>query len=109
MIIFKCECCGFERGFETAERSFAEGWDTPPYFSGYVTCNLCPSSHLLLGISHQEAHDRWAKCGRPGWSKCTNDSESSQTIKSGESNVENQNEDRQQNQPADGDENETGL
>lgn len=63
----KCECCGFETEFKDGEEAFQEGWDAPPYFSGYVCCNLCPGSYVVLGITdrHKEAHEKWEIDGRP--------------------------------------------
>lgn len=40
----KCECCGFEQEFKDGEEAFQAGWDAPPHFSQYVSCNLCPGS-----------------------------------------------------------------
>lgn len=62
----KCECCGFEQEYVDGEAAFQDGWDAPPHFTGFaVTCPLCPSSHLVLGISHEEVHERWKRTGRP--------------------------------------------
>ena len=63
----KCECCGFEREFEDREEAFEEGWDAPPHFSQFVTCELCPSAPLVLGHKeeHDKAHARWEREGRP--------------------------------------------
>lgn len=63
----KCQCCGFERVFTDGEEAFQAGWDAPPYFTGYVACDLCPGSFVVLGMTdrHKADHDRWEKQGRP--------------------------------------------
>lgn len=63
----KCECCGFEQIFENDEAAFYFGWDAPPHFTGYVCCNLCPGSFVVLGITdrHKGVHDKWTQDGRP--------------------------------------------
>jgi hypothetical protein len=62
-----CMCCGFTQEFIDGEEAFETGWDAPPHFSGYVACDLCPGSFVVLGITHQhdKAHECWAKFGRP--------------------------------------------
>jgi hypothetical protein len=64
---YKCMCCGFVAEFEDGEAAFQAGWDAPPHFTGYVCCDMCPGSFVVLGIKdrHQVQHDRWAKEGRP--------------------------------------------
>lgn len=66
-ILFRCQCCGFRKLFANADEAYHEGWDTPPYFTGYVCCNLCPAVCIVMHqkYKHDEAHDRWAKNGRP--------------------------------------------
>ncbi len=61
----KCQCCGFEQEFDSQEAAFQAGWDAPPHFTGYVTCNLCPGVCIVMGLSHAKAHDHWQKYGRP--------------------------------------------
>lgn len=63
----KCECCGFRKEFKDGQEAFDEGWDAPPYFTGYVCCNLCPGAFVVLGTTHkhQAAHEKWEKEGRP--------------------------------------------
>jgi hypothetical protein len=67
MLCLKCMCCGFERDFLDAEDAFKKGWDAPPHFTGYVACNLCPASTLILEgpEGHAGVHRRWAESGRP--------------------------------------------
>ncbi len=62
-----CQCCGFEQDFTDGEQAFNEGWDCPPHFTGYVCCNLCPGSFVVMGLTHLHhgAHERWAREGRP--------------------------------------------
>lgn len=64
---FVCECCRFKQEFEDEEAAFRAGWDAPPHFSSYVSCNLCPGSFVVLGKTHlhKSDHERWAKSGRP--------------------------------------------
>ncbi len=64
MIVLKCECCGFEREFESEHSAFQDGWDNPPYFP-YVSCGLCPGVCVAFGASHAKAHALWEKQGRP--------------------------------------------
>lgn len=64
-IKLKCQCCGIEREFETAQGAFKAGWDGPGYFSTHVTCELCPAVCIVLGAGHTKAHEHWAKHGRP--------------------------------------------
>ena len=64
MMTLKCQCCNHEQQFENAEEAFQAGWDAPPHFA-LVCCDLCPASHLVLGISHEEVHERWRREGRP--------------------------------------------
>ena len=64
-MILTCACCGFTREFADAEEAFREGWDAPPRFTGPVTCDLCPSTYLLFGVDHSDAHDKWKREGRP--------------------------------------------
>jgi hypothetical protein len=66
-MILTCECCGFSREFATGEEAFRAGWDAPPHFTQFVTCNLCPASFLALGIAekHRAVHEKWARDGRP--------------------------------------------
>lgn len=63
----KCQCCGHEQEFKDGEEAFQAGWDCPPHFTGYVCCDLCPGSFVVLGITHQHEpeHKRWAIEGRP--------------------------------------------
>lgn len=64
----KCMCCNFEQTFKDGEEAFSQGWDAPPHFTGYICCNLCPASHLVLGeknTAHEQQHERWARDGRP--------------------------------------------
>lgn len=63
----KCQCCGFEQEFKDGEEAFRAGWDAPPYFTGYVACNLCPGSWVVFGetAKHAAAHARWEQEGRP--------------------------------------------
>lgn len=67
MILLKCQCCGFVKVFKDADEAFREGWDSPPHFTGYVCCDLCPGSFVVMGITHKHeaAHKRWAVEGRP--------------------------------------------
>lgn len=62
-----CDCCGFEHVFADAEEAFQAGWDTPPHFSGYIACNLCPASYIVLGQTKKHAviHAQWKRDGRP--------------------------------------------
>lgn len=68
---FKCLCCDFETEFESAEAAYKAGWDVPPYFTIHPLCDLCPASEVVIsGLAiarekHREAHERWAKDGRP--------------------------------------------
>jgi hypothetical protein len=66
-MIFKCQCCGFEKEFRDGEEAFAAGWDSPPYFTGYVSCNLCPGSFVVTGTTylHARDHQLWKDNGRP--------------------------------------------
>ena len=61
----KCQCCGFEQDFDSLETAFQAGWDAPPHFTGYVTCDLCPAVCIVAGLSHEKAHEHWQKYGRP--------------------------------------------
>jgi hypothetical protein len=63
----KCQCCGFIKEFQDGEEAFLDGWDCPPHFTGYVCCDLCPGSFVVLGCTskHAETHERWLKEGRP--------------------------------------------
>jgi hypothetical protein len=67
MLELKCDCCGFEQAFADAEAAFRAGWDAPPYFTGYVSCNLCPGSFIVMGQKHLHTpeHERWKVTGRP--------------------------------------------
>jgi hypothetical protein len=49
----KCQCCGHEREFKDGEEAFQAGWDAPPHFTGYVCCELCPGSWVVLGETHR--------------------------------------------------------
>ena len=53
--------------FASAKDAFDEGWDVPPYFTGYVSCGLCPGSFIALGQTnrHNSIHERWEREGRP--------------------------------------------
>lgn len=66
-IILKCACCGIVKAFADGEQAFREGWDAPPHFTGYVCCNLCPGSFVVLGQTHlhARAHEKWKVEGRP--------------------------------------------
>lgn len=63
----KCDCCGFVGEFADGEDAYRAGWDCPPHFTGYVSCNLCPGSYIVLGETylHEPDHERWAIGGRP--------------------------------------------
>lgn len=76
MLKLKCECCGFEKEFESNQQAFEAGWDDKDNFS-IVTCNLCPASYVALGVSHEAVHQKWAKNGRPAdfGPDCVNDPE----------------------------------
>jgi len=67
MVNLTCQCCGFTQEFVDGEEAYKEGWDAPPHFTGYVACNLCPGSFVVLGQTnkHKDAHERWAREGRP--------------------------------------------
>lgn len=65
MLKLKCQCCGIEQKFATPDAAFEGGWDAPPWFTGYVCCDLCPAACVILGASHAMAHALWAKEGRP--------------------------------------------
>jgi hypothetical protein len=62
-----CQCCGFSQTFESNQEAFEAGWDGPGYFTGYVCCNLCPGSFVVLGITdqHKPDHEKWEREGRP--------------------------------------------
>ncbi len=62
-----CDCCGFTAEFVDLEAAFQTGWDAPPHFTGYVACNLCPGSMVVLGqtAKHASVHARWEREGRP--------------------------------------------
>ena len=62
-----CACCKFTRTFENGEEAFADGWDCPPHSTGYVCCNLCPATYVVMNMTHKHAaeHERWEKRGRP--------------------------------------------
>lgn len=66
-VFYKCNCCGFVQEFNSKEEAFDQGWDIPPYFTGYITCNFCPAAYVVLGQTwkHKEIHEKWAKEGRP--------------------------------------------
>jgi hypothetical protein len=64
-MIHRCQCCGFEQDFADGEAAFRAGWDAPPYFTGYVACDLCPAVCIVLGASHAHAHALWEQEGRP--------------------------------------------
>lgn len=64
-MILRCQCCGFQQSFADSEAAFHAGWDAPPHFSGYICCNLCPATCIVLGHTHTFAHARWARDGRP--------------------------------------------
>jgi hypothetical protein len=44
----KCERCGVEADFKSAEEAFRAGWDCPPIFPGVITCPNCPSAPILF-------------------------------------------------------------
>jgi len=44
----KCEGCGVEAEFDSAEEAFRAGWDCLPMFTGVVTCPKCPSAPILM-------------------------------------------------------------
>lgn len=62
-----CQCCGHSATFADGEAAFSAGWDAPPRFTGYVACDLCPGSFVVLGWTalHAAAHERWTREGRP--------------------------------------------
>jgi hypothetical protein len=64
---FTCDCCGITQTFASAKAAFDEGWDVLPYFTGYVSCSLCPGSYIALGQTdrHSSIHERWEREGRP--------------------------------------------
>ena len=66
-MLYQCMCCGFVKYFDNGEDAFRAGWDAPPHFTGYVCCDLCPGSFVVLGMTHQHEHQhkKWAKEGRP--------------------------------------------
>lgn len=67
-MIFKCDCCGHTADMKDGEEAFEKGWDAPPHFTGYVTCNLCPASTQFMEggwARHAPIHEEWAKNGRP--------------------------------------------
>lgn len=65
--VYTCECCGFSRAFVDAEAAFDAGWDAPPHFHGYVSCDLCLASYIVLNQTERHAaiHERWEREGRP--------------------------------------------
>lgn len=67
MIRLTCDCCGFSEHFQDGQDAFEQGWDAPPYFTGYVGCNLCPGSYIVLGRTdrHAPLHEKWNREGRP--------------------------------------------
>ena len=67
MIKLTCDCCNFSQEFKDGQEAFEKGWDAPPYFSQYISCNLCPGSFIVLGKTslHNAEHKRWEEKGRP--------------------------------------------
>ena len=70
MIRLKCDCCGYSEEFESSRESFDKGWDFPPFFTGYMACDLCPAV-FAIGFAeptkeHLDAHAKWSEIGRPG-------------------------------------------
>jgi DNA-directed RNA polymerase subunit RPC12/RpoP len=43
----KCQSCGKEENFETADQAFQIGWDFPPRIP-VTTCPKCPSASILF-------------------------------------------------------------
>jgi hypothetical protein len=69
-VTLTCQCCGFSESFDSAKAAHDISWDCSPWFNSHVTCPLCPSSYLFIGDSemkqkHLEAHETWAREGRP--------------------------------------------
>ncbi len=60
-----CICCKHEQEFESPEAAFNAGWDCEPYFTVAPLCNLCPTSTIVCGWSHEKAHAHWKEHGRP--------------------------------------------
>lgn len=87
-----CGCCGASAEFPTQQAAFEAGWDTPLRF-GYTACPLCPGVGVYFPLlfsqqareepsfvrsyelraqaahwshSHDAAHERWTREGRPG-------------------------------------------
>lgn len=68
MIKLKCQCCNHEHEFKDSKEAFENGWDCEPYITSVITCELCPSSAVFLGIpdkDHMKQHDKWKTEGRP--------------------------------------------
>lgn len=62
---YTCQCCGISKEFADGEEAFDAGWDCPPHFTGYISCDLCPAAGIVLHIPHAKAHAYWAEHGRP--------------------------------------------
>jgi len=63
-MLLTCQCCSVTTEFVDAEEAFNKGWDAPPHFTGYISCNLCPIS-FLYGVDHTPIHVKWTQEGRP--------------------------------------------
>ena len=54
---FECECCG-KKLWASAKEAHEIGWDTPPYFTGYIKCNNCPISNTAIWAMWQSGYGR---------------------------------------------------
>ena len=66
-ITLTCECCNISKEFAHYEEAFDKGWDAPPHFTGYIGCDLCPATFIVLGQKwkHFPIHEKWNREGRP--------------------------------------------
>jgi hypothetical protein len=76
-----CQCCEHAQEFSSLEAAFDAGWDAPPHFTGYVSCDLCPSTVCWTRLGHPQftaspvmraaaerhmvQHAVWQVAGRP--------------------------------------------
>jgi hypothetical protein len=66
--VLTCKCCGHTEDMGTPAAAYEAGWDEPVHMASWpVSCPLCPGVASLDPplVDHSEAHERWAREGRP--------------------------------------------
>lgn len=66
-MMYRCQCCGFEREITSDEEFNQLDWEKIPGEEGQILCNLCPAYYISEDsvCDHSAVHTSWSTWGRP--------------------------------------------